>query len=97
MKTVLIVALLGALLVPILGMSAMQISIGTGPWSGGYFPVGEAPALAALARRFCADEAFASHLREQCAAREPLFRPALERRAVRAVVADALRAPEPRR
>ena len=42
MKTVLIVALLGALLVPILGMSAMQISIGTGPWSGGYFPVGEA-------------------------------------------------------
>jgi putative glycosyltransferase (TIGR04348 family) len=63
----------------------------------GYFPVGEAPALAALARRFCADEAFASHLREQCAAREPLFRPALERRAVRAVVADALRAPEPRR
>ena len=42
MKTVLIVALLGVLLVPVLGMSAMQISIGTGPWSGGYFPVGEA-------------------------------------------------------
>jgi TRAP transporter TAXI family solute receptor len=42
MKTVLIVALLSVLLVPVLGMSAMQISIGTGPWSGGYFPVGEA-------------------------------------------------------
>ena len=42
MKTVLIVALLGVLLVPVLGMSATQISIGTGPWSGGYFPVGEA-------------------------------------------------------
>jgi putative glycosyltransferase (TIGR04348 family) len=59
----------------------------------GYFPVGDAVVLAALARRFCADEAFAAHLREQCAAREPLFRPAVERRAVRALVADALRAP----
>jgi putative glycosyltransferase (TIGR04348 family) len=63
----------------------------------GYFPVGDAVALAALARRFCADEAFAAHLCAQCAAREPLFRPAVERRAVRALVADALGAPEPRR
>jgi TRAP transporter TAXI family solute receptor len=42
MKTVAIAGLLGVLLVPVLGMSAMRISIGTGPWSGGYFPVGEA-------------------------------------------------------
>jgi len=41
-KTVAIVGLLGILLVPILGMSATRISIGTGPWSGAYFPVGEA-------------------------------------------------------
>ena len=45
----------------------------------GYFPVGDAEALAALMRRFCADEAFAAALRAQCAAREPLFRPAAER------------------
>ena len=45
----------------------------------GYFPVGDAAALAALARRFCADAAFAARLRAQCAAREPLFRPAAER------------------
>jgi putative glycosyltransferase (TIGR04348 family) len=63
----------------------------------GYFPVGDAAALAALARRFFADAAFAAHLREQCAGREPLFRPALEQRAVRALVADALGAPEPGR
>jgi TRAP-type uncharacterized transport system substrate-binding protein len=42
MKTVAIVGLLGILLVPVLGMSATRISIGTGPWSGAYFPVGEA-------------------------------------------------------
>ena len=30
----------------------------------GYFPVGDAIALAALARRFCTDEAFAMHLPE---------------------------------
>jgi putative glycosyltransferase (TIGR04348 family) len=53
----------------------------------GYFPVGDAAALAALARRFTADDAFARRLSAQCAVREPLFRPAAERRAVRALVA----------
>ncbi len=53
----------------------------------GYFPVGDPGALAVLARRFCADDAFARRLRSQCAAREPLFRPAAERRAVRGLVA----------
>ena len=49
----------------------------------GFFPVGDAAALAALMRRFVADAAFAAHLGAQCAVREPLFRPARERRAVR--------------
>ncbi len=42
MKTVPLVGLLGILLVPGLVMSATRVSIGTGPWSGVYFPVGEA-------------------------------------------------------
>jgi len=58
--------------------------LGTG--YDGYFPVGDAAALAALARRFLSDAAFADRLRAQCAAREPLFRPSAERRAVRALV-----------
>ncbi len=54
----------------------------------GYFAVGDAAALAALMRRFAGEAAFAEHLRAQCVAREPLFRPAAERRAVRTLVAD---------
>ncbi len=54
----------------------------------GYFAVGDAAALAALMRRFVADAAFALRLAAQCAAREPLFREAAERRAVRALVSD---------
>ena len=56
----------------------------------GYFPVGDAAALADLMRRFAGDAAFAAHLGAQCTAREPLFLPAAERRAVRALVADLL-------
>ena len=56
----------------------------------GYFPVGDADALAALIRRFCADGAFAATLTHQCALREPLFRPAAERTAVRSLVAGLL-------
>ena len=41
MKTVAIIGLLGVLLAPVLEMSAVRISVGTGPWSGGYFRVGE--------------------------------------------------------
>ena len=58
----------------------------------GYFPVGDAAALATLMRRFCTDAAFADRLRAQCALREPLFVPALERRAVRSLVADLVAA-----
>jgi putative glycosyltransferase (TIGR04348 family) len=56
----------------------------------GYFAVGDAGALAGLMHRFLGDDAFAAHLGAQCAAREPRFRPAAERRAVRSLVADLL-------
>ena len=58
----------------------------------GYFPVGDAAALAALMRRFRADETVAELLRAQCALREPMFVPAVERRAVRALVAGLVAA-----
>jgi putative glycosyltransferase (TIGR04348 family) len=58
----------------------------------GYFRVGDAAALAALMRRFRRDQAFASRLHAQCAAREPLFLPAVERRALRTLVAGLLAA-----
>jgi putative glycosyltransferase (TIGR04348 family) len=60
----------------------------------GFFPVGDAVALAALMRRFLADPAFAAGLAAQCAAREPLFLPAAEQRAVRALVFQLLPAPQ---
>jgi len=63
----------------------------------GFFPVGDAAALAALMRRFVADSAFAARLRGQCARREPLFRPACERRAVRDLVFGLLPARSPAR
>ena len=57
---------------------------------GGYFEVGDAPALARLMQRAASDEAFVAHLRAQCALREPRFTPATERAAVRALLADML-------
>jgi putative glycosyltransferase (TIGR04348 family) len=63
----------------------------------GYFDPGDAASLAGLMRRFLGDAAFAAHLAAQCAAREPLFRPAVERRAVRALVTGLLQASPPRR
>ena len=57
---------------------------------GGYFPVGDAPALARLMQRAASDEAFLAHLRAQCALRESRFTPATERAAVRALLADML-------
>jgi putative glycosyltransferase (TIGR04348 family) len=68
-----------------------------GPGYDGYFAVGDAEALAALVRRFRADATFAERLQTQCAAREPLFRPAAERRAVRTLVADLIAARSPAR
>jgi len=61
----------------------------------GYFAAGDAAALATLMRRFVADTGFAAHLAAQCAMREPLFRPAAERRAVRMLVLDLVAASKP--
>ena len=52
----------------------------------GFFPVGDAAALAVLMRRFLAEPTYAARLAAQCGMREPLFRPACERAAVRALV-----------
>ena len=56
----------------------------------GYFPVGDAAALAALMQRFAAEPSFAAGLAGQCAAREPEFAPAAEARKVRALLVDML-------
>lgn len=56
----------------------------------GFFPVGDAQALACLMQRAASDSAFLAHLRAQCALREPRFTPAAERAAVRALLADML-------
>ena len=49
----------------------------------GYFPLGDAQALAKLMLRFASDQAFAARLQAQCAARAKLFEPKRERQLVR--------------
>jgi hypothetical protein len=56
----------------------------------GYFSVGDAHGLATLMQRFANDPRFAADLAAQCRAREPRFSPAVESRAVRALLADML-------
>ncbi|TWI69959.1 putative glycosyltransferase (TIGR04348 family) [Pseudoduganella lurida] len=56
----------------------------------GYFPVGDAAALARLIDRSIADAAFHATLRAQCAARAPLFAPERERAALRQLVDNLL-------
>lgn len=46
---------------------------------GGYFPFGDAAALARLIERAAGDPAFYRQLQQQCAARAPLFAPAREK------------------
>ncbi len=58
----------------------------------GYFPAGDAVALAALLERARDDNGFITMLAAQCARRAPLFEPAREREAVRAVVEELLAA-----
>lgn len=58
----------------------------------GYFPVGDADALAALMLRFAGDAPFARRLAAQCLAREPRFAPAEEARGVHALLAAMLAA-----
>jgi len=56
----------------------------------GYFPVGDDAALARLMDRGSREAGFLTRLREQCAARAPLFDPARERAEVNRLVDDAL-------
>lgn len=56
----------------------------------GYFPVGDAMALASLMQRYFSDPGFAALLSAQCAAREPRFAPEAERFQVQRLLADML-------
>ena len=56
----------------------------------GYFPVGDAAALAGLVDRSIADPAWYAQLRAQCARRAELFTPEAERRAVVDLAAELL-------
>jgi putative glycosyltransferase (TIGR04348 family) len=58
---------------------------------GGYFPLGDAPALAALIERTFTDPAWYAALCAQCAARATLFAPCVERAALRELVDNLLR------
>ncbi len=56
----------------------------------GYFPPGDAQALAAVMRRFAQEPAFASALGAQCAALAPRFAPEREAAAVQALAQDLI-------
>nr|WP_229428137.1 selenoneine biosynthesis selenosugar synthase SenB [Massilia soli] len=56
----------------------------------GYFPLGDAPALAALMARCIDDPAFLERLQAQCGARAALFAPQAEQAAVRDMVDNLL-------
>jgi glycosyltransferase involved in cell wall biosynthesis len=56
----------------------------------GYFPVGDAQALARLIDRSIEDAPFYAQLRAQCARRAALFSPAAEQAAVRNLVDNLL-------
>lgn len=62
---------------------------------GGYFPVGDEAALAALIRRLASDPVFDGRLRRQCQLRAALFAPERERAAVRDLVDNCLRLHDP--
>ena len=59
----------------------------------GYFPLGDAGALATLLRRVRDEPAMLIDLQAQCAARAPLFEPARERDTLHALVTDLLTSP----
>ncbi len=60
---------------------------------GGYFPVGDAVALAALLQRLRDEPAMLTALLQQCQARAPLFDPAHEGAALQALIAEAVLQP----
>jgi hypothetical protein len=55
----------------------------------GYFPVGDAQALAAMLRRCKNEPSFLDHLAGQCALRAPLFAPLAEQTSLLKIVASA--------
>jgi putative glycosyltransferase (TIGR04348 family) len=59
----------------------------------GYFPVGDAAALAALLRRCAAEPGFLALLQSQCTRRAPLFAPDAEQRHVLNLVLSAIHPP----
>ena len=59
----------------------------------GYFPVGDAPALAALLERVRDEPAMLARLQQQCDARAGRFAPAHEAQVLRTLVADLLGRP----
>lgn len=59
----------------------------------GYFPLGDAGALARLVERSIADPAFHAQLAAQCAARAALFAPQAEQAALRKLVDNLLQSP----
>jgi putative glycosyltransferase (TIGR04348 family) len=61
----------------------------------GYFPPGDAAALASLLQRLRDDAAMLAHLAQQCAVRSPLFDPTEEAKALHQVVHDLLTASKP--
>jgi len=62
----------------------------------GYFPAGDAVALARLIDRVIDDPAYHAALRAQCDARAPLFAPDAERAALLELVDNLLHKPQPR-
>ncbi|CAN5137080.1 hypothetical protein BH11PSE10_BH11PSE10_19470 [soil metagenome] len=56
----------------------------------GYFPVGDAAALASALQRLRDDPAMLAVLQQQCALRAPLFDPALERATLHALTAELM-------
>jgi putative glycosyltransferase (TIGR04348 family) len=61
----------------------------------GYFPVGDAPALATLLRRLRDEPAMLFHLQRQCDDRAVLFDPRRESSALQALIGELLETPAP--
>ena len=79
--------------VPVLA-SAISGNIGMlGRDYAGYFPAGDAEALAALIARSRDDADFLAHLGRQCARRAPLFSPAREKREVIKLISSCMKRP----
>jgi putative glycosyltransferase (TIGR04348 family) len=62
---------------------------------GGYFPLGDASALATLLQRLRDEPAMLTHLRRQCDERAPLFDPTRESATLRALIGEMLEKPTP--